>query len=292
MKSHHCNSSFYFILCALLFLTGCTAINPVTSDLEKFSSVEGDEFTYEPYADVLMRYVDESGLVNYPALKSTPAKLDSFYTQLSLKSPDSHPELFPTRNHRLAYWLNAYNATVLKGVVEYYPIESVVDVKPPAFLFFLPSKSGFFLFQRFTYGGHQTNLYYLENTVIRGRFAEPRIHFALNCASRSCPQLPGIPFLPERLEEQLERESHVFINDPRRVRYDVADNTLYLSSIFAWYERDFTGWLKNEHPEKEPTLLEYILIYLNEDTVRTIRLQKNTPGIVVLPYDWGLNSQL
>ena len=290
MKSHP-YSSIYLVIAILLLLSGCTAINPVTPDLDIQPTVAVEEFSYESYGDVLGRYVDQDGLVDYPALKQSPSSLDQFYRQLSQFSPDSHPDLFPTKNHKLAYWLNAYNATVLKGVLEYYPIESVEDVKPPALLFFLPSKSGFFLFQRFTYGGAQTNLYNLENSVVRGRFEEPRIHFALNCASRSCPKLPGVPFLPERLDEQLDAESAKFINDQSRNRYDSSENILYLSSIFDWYEGDFTAWLKKEHPEKDPTLVEYALLYLNGETVKSIRLQKEAPRVEFLPYDWGLNVQ-
>jgi hypothetical protein len=101
--------------------------------------------------------------------------------------------------------------TTSKGVLHNYPISSVESVAPPAPLFSLSEQKRFF-FQRFTCGTVETSLYSLEHSVIRKRFADPRCHYALNCASSSCPQLPRVPFYPDRLDEQLEFESKKFIN--------------------------------------------------------------------------------
>jgi hypothetical protein len=247
-------------------------------------------FSYADYARLLDTRVNEQGLVDYTGLKRNPEELDRFYDLIAAYSPDSHPELFPAERDRFAYWINAYNATVLKGVITYYPISSVGDVKPPAVLFFFPEKSGFFFFQRFTYGTVETNLYYLENKVIRVRFQDPRFHFALNCASSSCPELPREPFLPERLDHQLDKEARTFINDARNVRFDPDRNILYLSSIFKWYEEDFTGWLRANRSMAEPTLTDYVLLYLAEPTRAELASLNGPPALEFLPYDWGLND--
>ncbi len=285
--------SFCFLFAAsfvLLVLGGCTSIRPNPQFVDPVLG-EGPVFSYDVYARVLDTYVDEHGLVNYSKLVQNPGNLDRFYNQIATVSPDSHPQLFPTEKDRLAYWINGYNSTVMKGVVEYYPINSVGDVAEPALLFFFPSKSGFFFFQRFTYGSIETNLYQLENSVIRDRFHDPRIHFALNCASLSCPRLPRQPFYPESLEHQLQEETKKFINSPKNVRYDNNSKVLYLSSIFDWYEDDFIDWIKEHYPEQEPTLATFVMKYLLPETSQLIHQNAGTFKTVFLPYDWGLNDQ-
>ncbi len=269
---------------------GCTSIRPPL-DRDAGGVVTVDKFDYSSYEEVLARFVDEQGLVDYGGLLNDPDPVDLFYKEVAAYSPDSHPHLFSDEDARLAYWINSYNLTTIKGVLHNYPINSVEAVAPPALLFFFPSKSGFFFFQRFTYGGVETSLYYLENSVIRKRFVDPRYHFALNCASSSCPQLPRVPFYPDRLEEQLEFESKKFINSAANVRYDVEQQTLYLSAIFDWYEEDFLNWLNLTSPGQDLTIVDYILGYLDEQTAVQIRKDRETLKIDYLPYDWGLNDQ-
>jgi len=282
---------FLTVICLIfLALAGCTSIRPNQAIVDTHP-LDDSAFSYESYARVLDVYVNEQGLVNYAALVQNPEDLDQFYHQIATISPDSHPHLFPIENDRLAYWINAYNSSVLKGVVEYYPITSVADVKEPAPLFFFPSKSGFFFFQRFTYGSNETSLYFLENSVIRDRFDDPRIHFALNCASSSCPELPRQPIYPESLEQQLEAETYKFINSPENVRYDSQDNVLSLSSIFDWYEDDFIAWIKKYSPEQEATPVNFVMEYLPKETAQSIREGFDDLTIVFMPYDWGLNDQ-
>jgi hypothetical protein len=282
---------FLTVICLMFLpLAGCTSIQPNQAIVDAFP-IDTSSFSYEAYARVLGTYVNEQGLVNYAALVQNPEDLDQFYHQIATVSPDSHPHLFPMESDRLAYWINAYNSTVMKGVVEYYPIASVADVKEPALLFFFPSKSGFFFFQRFTYGSNETSLYALENSVIRDRFNDPRIHFVLNCASSSCPKLPPKPFYPESLEQQLEAETHKFINSPENVRYDYQGNVLSLSSIFDWYEDDFIAWLKKHSPEQEANPANFVMGYLPQETAHSIREGFDDITIVFMPYDWGLNDQ-
>lgn len=273
---------------ALLLVGGCTSLPP--TDLGLIPGVEPRSFDYRDYETFLAAHVNDQGQVDYVRAVEQPDSLERFYGWIGTYSPDSHPELFPTVDHRLAYWINAYNASVIKGVLEYYPVDSVEDVKPPTLLFFFPSKSGFFFFQRFTYGGEETSLYYLENEVIRVRFQDPRFHFALNCASSSCPELPREPFYPERLGEQLDREARKFINDERNVRFDTGTATLYLSSIFDWYEEDFTDWLREQRGFDEPTLADYVLLYLEPPARDALHGLRDQLAIQFLEYDWGLND--
>lgn len=289
MKSINRLLSFITVTILFFVLNGCTSIQPLnTSIVEQLESSPGS-FSHDHYAKTLKMFVTDKGLVHYRQLIESRSSLDTYYWQIANFSPDSHPELFPGRDDKLAYWINAYNATVIRGVMEYYPIKGVEDIEEPGLLFFFPARSGFFLFQRFNYGGAETSLYYLENNVIRDRFKEPRIHFALNCASRSCPQLPNRPFLPSILNDQLDYETVKFINDKNQVRYDQKENTLFLSSIFKWFKSDFTEWLKEKGFEN-PSLVDYILLFLNEDDAKKVRESEKKPSIEFLPYDWGLND--
>ena len=173
-----------WLVSALAALLGsCTTIPP-SRTADQLGSPPA-RFSNAAFDVVLRRYVDDRGLVDYAGLQAQPAPLNHYYDLVAAYSPDNAPPLFPTRNDALAYWINAYNAAVMRTVLEYYPIASVGDVDG-----WLPGKAGFFVLQRLTFGGETGSLYDLENTVIRGRYHEPRVHFALNCASRGCPRLP------------------------------------------------------------------------------------------------------
>ena len=279
-----------FIVLVLGLTAGCTSIRPpLDRDAGGLTAVQ--KFDYSSYEQLLARYVDEQGLVDYDGLLNNIDVVDLFYQEVAAYSPDSHPHLFSDEDARLAYWINSYNLTTIKGVLHHYPISSVEEVAPPLPLFFFPQKSGFFLFQRFTYGGVETSLYYLENSVIRKRFVDPRYHFALNCASSSCPKLPRAPFYPDRLNEQLDKESKKFINSTANVRYDVKQKTLHLSAIFDWYEKDFLSWLNLNSPGQDLGIVDYLLEYLDRQTAVLVERDRETLRIQYLPYDWGLNDQ-
>jgi hypothetical protein len=277
---------------AILFLIlvfGCTAIKPVNLEDE---NVEAPRvFTHEDFQRVLQGFVDEQGLVDYASLKNNPRDLDRYYLLLSTYSPDSHPALFPSQQSKLAYWINAYNAAAIKIVLTYYPISSVTDIKPPTFLFFLPEKAGFFVFQRVSFGGKTTSLYYLENRVIRKRFSDPRVHFALNCAALGCPRLPKRVFTSERLNEQLDREIREFLAAERNFRVDHQEKTIYISSIFKWYENDFLNWYRESSPQQEATLLNYLSLYLPAEKGNEIRRLAASYRVRFIPYDWSLNDR-
>lgn len=290
MRNSKCYLYSALSLLMYLLVSGCTIIRPVAPDLSQVPAVvDGKRFSYDAYERVLDTFVTGNGLVHYSKLRSDRISLDLFYAMIAAISPDSHPHLFPSKNDRLAYWINAYNSTVLLGVVEQYPLSSVTDVKAPAVLFFFPDQSGFFFFQRFVYGGSETSLYFLENTVIRQRFDDPRFHFALNCASRSCPKLPRLPFYPAMLDSQLDAEARKFINSTENVRYDHSTETLYLSAIFDWYEDDFLDWLREKHHNGQPSLLAYLLLYA-EGELKTSLTEHTVTKIRFLEYDWGLND--
>ncbi len=272
----------------LLILSGCTTISPT---LQPSDISPPDVFSHARFDRALQQSVNDRGRVDYQALKALPDDLEAYYLLISQYSPDSNSELFPTEHHRLAYWINAYNAAAIKIVLDNYPISSVEDVIPPLPLFFLPDKTGFFIFQKPVFGNVSTSLYYLENSVIRERFAEPRVHFALNCASRGCPELPNHAFTGEQLDIQLEQEARKFFAEPRNFRIDQETKTVYMSSIMDWYEEDFINWYQYRYPRRNASLINYVSLYLPAQQVSL--LQENITGYQVefIPYDWRLNDQ-
>lgn len=206
-------------------------------------AVQSEEELYADWAHVLGAHVNASGRVDYAALKAEPEPLSRFVALLRDVGPESRPDLFDNEAKRLAYYLNAYNAFMLFQVSEAYPgVESVYD-----------NKLAFFLRNRFEMDRSTTNLYALENDIVRARFAEPRVHFALNCASIGCPELPAEPFVSSRLEEQLAKETSEFLHQRRNVVLD--DGGVQLSRIFKWYAEDFTPsplqWVRNQAPDLE-----------------------------------------
>lgn len=277
------------ILLAGVVIGGCTTIQPIMT--EEPPLVVKPTFSHNDFNRVLQRFVDDRGLVDYQSLQDDPTDLDTYYRLIASFSPDSHPEHFPGEDYQLAYWINAYNAAAIKTVLSHYPITSIVDVRNPAIFFFFPDKAGFFFFQRLTFGGQTTSLYYLENRVIRKRFNDPRIHFALNCAALGCPRLPRQAFSGDALDRQLDDETRLFMSEERNFKIDHDGKTVYLSSIFRWYENDFTAWYRQNFPGAPSGLLEYVALYLPPDQSATLQNVASDYEIRFISYDWGLNDR-
>ncbi len=272
-------------LLLLLGLGSCrTLVAPDPAFELEASEVRVD---HELFEGVLRAHVDERGRVDYEALVADPLELERYYAQLAAVSPDSDPGQFETREEQLAYWLNAYNGCVLVSVARLWPLESVERAPMPWLLGFLPDLAGFFYLRNHVLGGRRLNLKDLEDELVRERYGDARTHFALNCASASCPQLPREAFAAATLDEQLEREARAFLARPDALR--VEGDTVFLSSILDWYAEDFLADLEEAGVE-QPSLVDYAALYAPEGLA--LRLAELGPGARVefLPYDWSLNS--
>ena len=234
-------------------------------------------FPYELLEETLQAHVNTQGLVDYQALARGRASLDLYVAYLDEYSPDKTPALFASRQEQLAYYLNAYNALVLFNVLANPTLEDVSALK-------------FYFFYRTTFslGGVAYNLYELENDIIRARYQDPRIHFALNCASVGCPRLPQEAFTPERLDAQLDRETRRFLAEARNVT--LAGDVLSLSQLFEFYTEDFTAFERAQGASgTEPELL---LSYVNRYRAAEQKLTPPRPfNVAFFPYDWTLNRQ-
>ncbi len=258
---------------ARLYRSLLTLVLVTLSLLSCHGTEAGDEsWTYDDLDYVLEQHVSAEGRVDYAGLVGDSTRLERFVEALGRVSPDSHAGLFPTRDDRLAYWINAYNALMLKRVVDAWPIDSIKQIKPAFGVFWLESHR---------LGGKSFSLRKLENRIIRRRFKEPRIHFAINCASAGCPALRNRAWRPETLEADLEDAAAAFMRDPRNVQIDREQGAVRLSSIFKWFEGDFT--MSPQIPE----LLDYVARYHPE-------LQGRDPGdplrVEWVDYDWSLNG--
>jgi hypothetical protein len=238
-------------------------------------------FSHTAFDRVLQQFVDDRGLVNYSALKAEPADLKTYLKQLAQFSPEATPERFPTHDDSLAYWLNAYNAFAIAGVIDAYPVKSVRDIK----WFY-----GFFNRIDHLAGGVKYTLKHIEHQIVRKGFDDPRIHVGLNCASLGCPKLSQKAFHAATLQSDLEEAMRVFLNETRNVLVNREENHLYLSAIHKEFEGDFTGWLERYHAVQKATIIDYLKRYVHSDDVEFLDHNLDL-RILYVKYDWRLNDQ-
>lgn len=235
-------------------------------------------FSHADWTAVLQRSVDDRGRVDYAALARDRTTLDRYLASLERVSPDSSPGLFATRADQLAYWINAYNAAVIAGVLDR-------GVDTPSVWgdgFF---GIGFFTVDRARLGGRRMSLKALEDDIVRARFRDPRVHAALNCASIGCPRLPRRAFEGATLDADLDAAMREFVAEARNCRVDLAARTVWLSKIFDWFEDDFVGF-ENERGTAGPTVIDYVNRY-------RVSGAQIPPGLRVrsAEYDKRLNRQ-
>jgi len=278
-----------FLIASAIGATGLLTIKAlglrsITVDTEPLDQPENG-FDYDWWNGALGRWVSPAG-VDYDAVRSEEGDLRRFVATLGQFGPRATPERFTTEPERLAYYINAYNALVLFAVVDYWPISTVHDVRG-----WLDPRAGFGFFYglRLPLDGGATNLYDLENDVIRG-FVDARIHAAINCASKSCPALMPYAFEPARLDDQLDTATRDFCSNALHVRVDDAAEEIQLSAIFEWYQTDF-----EEHARRlgrPATIVDFILAFAVSDVAAEVeRAQTADFDIVFQPYDWALNRR-
>ncbi len=176
------------------------------------------------YKALLAKHVNK-GKVDYDGFKKDQAVFDQYLAALSKTDPNAL-----TRNHRFAFYINAYNAFTIKLILTRYP--QINSIKELGSFFSSPWSKNFF-----SLGGWEVSLDYIEHEVLRPQFKDPRIHFAINCAAKSCPPLLNRPYEGDILDRQLDEQTRAFVNTPRSTF--VKDNTLFISKIFDWFEEDF-----------------------------------------------------
>ena len=227
-------------------------------------STAGPAVDHSIYAELLSKHVN-NGRVDYEGFKSEETKLDDY-----LKILESVDSKSLSVDEQFAFYANAYNAWTIKLILSGYP--EVKSIKDLGNLFKSPWKK-----EIVRIDGDVISLDTVEHDILRPRFKDPRVHFAINCAAISCPPLRAESYQGDSLDTQLDDSTHAFLNDPTSYRFD--GDTLYVSRIFKWFAEDFNH-----------DVLSFYLNYADEDLKRKLEAKRTTLRIKYLPYDWGLNS--
>jgi hypothetical protein len=228
----------------------------------------------------------EGPLVDYGRLARLRGELDRYLSTLAATSPTTIEAMPPAE--RLAFWINAYNACMLKIVVDHYPLgpEGLRIIErlrnrlagyPESSVWQIP---GVFSREHCTVAGEERSQDEIEHEIIRPAFAEPRIHFAVNCAARSCPVLWPEAYEGARIDDQLERAVWKLIASPQHFRLERGSPaTLRLNRVLDWYRDDFGGI---------EGLKAFFAVYLPARD-RAFLLQPDT-RVEFFEYDWTLNE--
>ncbi|WP_457653143.1 DUF547 domain-containing protein [Rhodocaloribacter sp.] len=227
---------------------------------------------------ILAAFVDERGRVDYAGLKRSGA-LDPYLASLDAATPEAMPP-----RERLAFWINVYNAWTLRLILDHHPVASIKRITPvrlPGLGLYLPKLNSPWEYRIVRAGGRRLTLNEVEHGIIRKAFDEPRIHFALVCAARSCPKLRREAYTGARLDAQLDDQARDFLHDPAKNRIPDAPGLIRLSPIFRWFRRDFA--------RDERGLQAFLTPYFEGD-VRE-RLRRGDYRVRYLRYDWRLNER-
>ena len=222
--------------------------------------------SHQLWNELLKVHVKPDGRVDYKGFIREKPKLESYLKLLSENAPDRSKW---SKNEQLAYWINVYNAFTVKLIVDFYPTKSIRDLGPRIKI---PLIKDVWHYKFFKIAGVDMSLDEVEHSILRKEFEEPRIHFAINCASVSCPPLLNEAFVASTLENQLIRVTTTFVNDPSRNK--ISAQSAQLSSIFSWFKGDFT---------KKGTLVEFLNRYSK------VKISPNA-RITFLDYNWNLNE--
>lgn len=198
-----------------------TSIAVSKQNVNKTKKTYSDTPDHTLFDKILGKYVSSTGKVNYKGLKSDKKLLDQYLSELK-KSPASKA----SKNEKLAFWINAYNAFTLKMIIDNYPVKSITSLYTGK-----PWDHPWIIIDNKTY-----SLNDIEHKIIRPQFKEPRIHFAVNCASVSCPPLANKAYTAENLESMLEKATSSFINSKENI---ITSSAIKLSPLFDWYKVDF-----------------------------------------------------
>jgi hypothetical protein len=215
------------------------------------------------WTSLLTRYVDDNGRVAYHNLQSRDrAALESYLTTLAQARVEGMGEA-----EEKAFWINAYNAMIVNGVLQGYTAESLLGRKR------------FFSWYSLLIAGEERSADDIEHKILRKKFHDPRIHFAIVCASTSCPKLRQEAYVAERLDQQLEEATRTFINDPTRNRIDTQQ--VALSQIFQWFADDFV--------QNAGSVVGFVQRFVAADKRSMLTAKKD--AIQYLEYNWTLNAQ-
>ncbi|MHA2067767.1 MAG: DUF547 domain-containing protein [Candidatus Thorarchaeota archaeon] len=224
-------------------------------------------------SDLLARYRDPAGNLSYMAMMG-----DNASVKHAESLADFDPKSLTNRNEQLAFWINSYNALSIYGVIKKLKSNPKFIKKGIASWF---GRVRFFAMQKFNVGGKMYTLRAIEN-MIRKKFRDPRIHFALNCSTMGCPVLKDGLYSADNIENELEEAAKLYIRSPRGSRIDKDKVVLHLSLIFKWYRNDFKVTGKS--------LVQFVTQYLADDSADFLLANERIVKVKFIEYDWSLNN--
>lgn len=231
-----------------------------------------DRIEHASWNKLLEKYVDEQGMVQYADWKKSATDgqaLDEYLRSLSYSNGQG------SKQEQLAFWINAYNAVTVKGILREYPTSSIRNHTAKIF--------GYNIWKnlKLVVGGEPISLDDMEHKMLR-KMGEPRIHFAIVCASIGCPRLLNEAYVPDRLDAQLTLNARAFFADSNKFRYDAARQTFFVSPILQWFGTDFGP--------SQSAQLKTISAWLPDATSQQAAAS-GAGKMTFLEYDWGLNDQ-
>ncbi len=257
-----------FLLGFFLFLT------PPASALEK-------PFDHSAWDQFLKAYVNDKGQLNFQMAKKDPRLLTEYLQQLGAIPLEQFDASWP-REERLAVWLNAYHAGVVRVILDHYPVRSIHDIP------------GVWDLPLVRIGKQSFSLNGIRSIQLIEIFRDEKIHVALACGARSCPRFRREAYTGPRAEGQLFLATREFVNAPEYNQITPGEKTIFLSHLFKWYEQDFT--LDFGSPENDSKLspqqmavLSFIVHYL-EDAKKIEYLEARRYKVKYLPFEWALNE--
>jgi hypothetical protein len=231
------------------------------------SMSQGAAPTHEAFTSLLKKHVSVNGQVNYKGFMKDSVALNQYLKVLSSSTPNSRTW---SKQEQMAFWINAYNAFTIKLILKHYPVKSIKDIGSKIQIPFVNTPWDI---KFITIGSEKLDLNNIEHEKLRKAFGDPRVHMVLVCASKSCPVLLNEAFNSSQLENQLDRQTRVFLTDSFRNK--VAPESLQISQIFNWYKMDFT--------QNGNSVQTFISTYSG------IKV-KSGAKITYLEYDWDLNE--
>jgi hypothetical protein len=248
---------------------------------------DGEFFSYEDYAEVLKRYVDVDGMVDYKALKADRKHLDQYANAMAALEP----EVYESWNDKgkISFWLNAYNGLTLIAIIDNYPIKASFWKSRIYPANSIRQISGVWDKITFEVTGKDVTLSEIEHKILRKEFGEPLIHMAMVCAAHGCPALRDEPYTQGQLDEQLDGQSRVFLGDKNKFMFELGNKEVWISPIFDWFGEDFVKH-SDEKITKNEAILEFVQEYLDKEN-EFFKHSVNVKRVKFLKYDWTLNEQ-
>ncbi len=236
--------------------------------------ISPDEVDHAAWDRLLDKYVDEEGYVDYRAWHKSRADRQALTGYLAGLSR-AHPRRKASREAKLAFWINAYNAVTIEGILREYPTDSIRN-HTARFVGYNIWKDLLLIV-----GSEQFSLEQMEHEILR-KMGEPRIHFAIVCASIGCPRLLNEAYTAKKLDEQLTSNARHFFADPGKFQADGGNRRIRVSPILDWFAQDFGA--------SQAEQLKAIAAYLPDERARQLA-NSGQARVQFLDYDWSLNDQ-